>query len=189
MKVLILNQAFYPDVVSTAQHASDLAVRLAEIGHHVEVIASSRAYDNPNRIFPRRERWNGMEIRRIPTLGLGKRAKWRRAADFAWFLLCCAGRLAITPRQDAVIALTSPPLIAFLATLFVRWKGGRLVYWVMDLNPDEAIAAGWLRPDSMTSRILEWMLRNTLRHSSKVVALDRFMRERLLAKGGDPGTL
>ena len=129
MKVLILNQAFYPDVVSTAQHASDLAVRLAEIGHHVEVIASSRAYDNPNRIFPRRERWNGMEIRRIPTLGLGKRAKWRRAADFAWFLLCCAGRLAITPRQDAVIALTSPPLIAFLATLFVRWKGGRLVYW------------------------------------------------------------
>ena len=55
MKILLLNQAFYPDVVSTAQHAGDLAVRLAEAGHEVSVIASSRAYDDPSRTFPRHE--------------------------------------------------------------------------------------------------------------------------------------
>ena len=29
MKILLLNQCFYPDVVSTAQHASDLVAALA----------------------------------------------------------------------------------------------------------------------------------------------------------------
>jgi colanic acid biosynthesis glycosyl transferase WcaI len=186
LKVLLLNQAFYPDVVSTAQHAADLAVRLAETGHTVNVICGSRAYDDPTRTFPRTEQWKGIGIARIPTLGLGKRSKWRRALDFACFLLRCAVRLATTPRHDAVIAMTSPPLISFMATLFVRWKGGQLVYWVMDLNPDEAIAAGWLRENSAISRALQWLSRITLRRSDKVIALDRFMKTRLIEKGTDP---
>jgi hypothetical protein len=52
MKILLLNQCFYPDVVSTAQHASDLVAALAERGHEVTVIASTRAYDNPQVKFP-----------------------------------------------------------------------------------------------------------------------------------------
>lgn len=189
MKVLLLNQAFYPDVVSTAQHAADLAVQLAARGHRVSVVAGSRAYDDPRRRFPRRESWKGIEIFRIPTLGLGKESKLRRALDFAYFLFGCSARLACSPRYDLVIAMTSPPLISFLAALFVRWKGGRLAYWVMDLNPDEAIAAGWLRADSAVSRVLAAMLRQTLRRSAKVIALDRFMRMRLLQKGADPDSV
>ena len=42
-----MNQCFYPDVVSTAQHTSDLASALAARGHDVTVIAGSRGYDNP----------------------------------------------------------------------------------------------------------------------------------------------
>ena len=51
MKILILNQAFYPDVVSTAQHAADLAVKLVEQGHEVTVIASRHGYDDPGLQF------------------------------------------------------------------------------------------------------------------------------------------
>lgn len=189
MKVLILNQAFHPDVVSTAQHAADLAVQLVERGHEVCVIASSCAYDDPRKRFASREAWKGVEISRIPTLGLGKGSKLRRAADFGYFLLRCAGRLAFARRYDVTIAMTSPPLIAFLATLFVRWRGGRLAYWVMDLNPDEAIAAGWLREGSMSCRALESMSQQTLRRADIVVALDRFMQARLLEKGAADETV
>src|SRR5205085_3338043 len=83
VKVLLLNQCFYPDVVSTAQHLTDLALELAAQGHEVTVVASSRGYDDPEARFPARERWRGVDIIRIPTLGLGKNARWRRAADFA----------------------------------------------------------------------------------------------------------
>ena len=53
----------------------------------------------------------------------------------------------------------------------------------MDMNPDEAVAAGWLRPGSVPTRALEVMSRFSLRQSHRIIALDRFMRDRIVAKG------
>jgi glycosyltransferase involved in cell wall biosynthesis len=186
MRIVLLNQAFYPDVASSAQHAADLAARLAESGHEVTVIASRRAYDSPSRLFAARERWRGVEILRVGSTAFGKSALWRRAVDFASFLLMCAGRLLMTRRADVTIAMTSPPLVAVLAALFVKLKGGALVSWVMDLNPDEAIAAGALRVDSRAARWLNRLLRFSLSASAAVVVMDRFMRDRVVRKGVPP---
>jgi glycosyltransferase involved in cell wall biosynthesis len=183
MKVLLLNQCFYPDVAATGQYLTELARALTEKGHRVTVISSRRAYDDPEKTFSGREQWQGIDIIRIPTLGLGKASKWRRALDFASFLLFCFVRLMFLPRQDLTVALTSPPLISFFGALFARLRGGRFCFWVMDLNPDEAIAAGWLREDSLIAKILQALLQYSLKHSDKIFALDRFMRDRLEAKG------
>jgi colanic acid biosynthesis glycosyl transferase WcaI len=187
MNILLLNQCFYPDVMATAQQLTDLAVGLAKEGHCVTVIASDRGYDDPSRRFPRRETWNGIEIVRISSLTLGKQKRWHRAANFASFLANCAFRLLLSPRFDVVVALTSPPLISFLAALFVRVKGGKFFSWVMDLNPDEAIAAGWLKADSITARILSRLLRYSLINAEKVIALDHFMKRRIVEKGVSDG--
>ncbi|HEX5875354.1 MAG TPA: glycosyltransferase family 4 protein [Pyrinomonadaceae bacterium] len=186
MKVLLLNQCFYPDVVSTAQHLTDLASALVSSGHEVTVVASDRGYDDPSMRFKRRERWNGIEIIRIPSLSLGKSSRWRRAINFGSFLFLCSLRLLVLRRFDVVVALTSPPLISFLAALFVKLKGGSFCFWVMDLNPDEAIAAGWLEQNSATTRVLQRMLNYSLRQASRTIVLDRFMRERVIEKGIDP---
>jgi colanic acid biosynthesis glycosyl transferase WcaI len=186
MRILFLNQTFYPDVASTAQHASDLAVRLAERGHEVTVVCSRRAYDNPAESYPSQEVWRGVRIHRIASTGFGKGARWRRAADFGSFIASCTARLATLPAFDLVVAMTSPPLISWLGSAFTAVAGGRFVFWVMDLNPDEAIAAGWLKPDSRTSRHLSAMLNYSLRRSSAIIALDRFMAERIEAKGIEP---
>ena len=186
MNILLLNQCFYPDVVSTAQHLTDLATALAARGHEVTVIASDRGYDDPTRRFKRRERWNDIDIIRIPSLALGKKSRWRRVFNFASFVLVCSLRLLALRRFDVVVALTSPPLISFLAALFVKLKGGSFCFWVMDLNPDEAIAAGWLDEKSLTSRVLQRMLNYSFKVAARTVVLDRFMKERVVAKGIDP---
>ncbi|HSS19385.1 MAG TPA: glycosyltransferase family 4 protein [Pyrinomonadaceae bacterium] len=183
MKILLLNQCFYPDVASTAQHLADLAVELVENGHEVTVVASDRGYDDSSVRFSRRETWKGVNIIRIPSLALGKSAKWRRVVNFASYMFVCALRLLFLPRFDAVLALTSPPLISVLGSLFVSLKGGRLIFWVMDLNPDEAIAAGWLRESSLLTKMLSAFLRYSLRHAERIIVLDRFMKERIIAKG------
>lgn len=183
MKITLLNQCFYPDVVATGQHLTDLAVALSERGHEVTVITSRRGYDDPQQRFKKRERWKGIDIVRLPSSALGKTARWRRAVDFATLLIAYVVRLAITPRQDVVVALTSPPLIAFLGSLFVRIKGGRFLYWIMDLNPDEALAAGWLSEGSLVTRTLEGLQNFALARAETVVALDRFMSGRLVDKG------
>lgn len=183
MRILLLNQCFYPDVVSTAQHLTDLAIELSNRGHSVTVIAGDRGYDNPSLRFPRREIWKGITIIRIAALALGKETKWRRAVNFGSFLINCSLRLLLLPRFDRVIALTSPPLISVLGALFVRIKGGRLFCWVMDLNPDEAIAAGWLKEQSFVAQTLRRLLRYSMRQAYRVIVLDRFMKQRVLEKG------
>jgi len=183
MRILILNQAFHPDVVSTAQHATDLALELTKLGHQVIVVASSRGYDDRTREFPRYENWHGIEIYRVRPTGFGKRSRWRRAVDFASFLLKCGMRVAVIRRCDVVVAMTSPPLISLLGALVVPLKAKRLVSWSMDLNPDEDIAAGWLSPDSRTARLLGGLLKYSLNKADKIIALDRFMQKRIQGKG------
>jgi colanic acid biosynthesis glycosyl transferase WcaI len=186
LRVLLLNQCFYPDVVSTAQYLTELATELSARGHDVTVIAADRGYDDPTLRYPRRESWNNIEIIRIPSLSLGKSSRWRRVFNFGSFAIVCALQLLLLRRFDVVVALTSPPLISFLGALFVRLKGGSFCFWVMDLNPDEAIAAGWLSEGSFVARCFQSMLRYSLKHASQTIVLDRFMRERVLAKGADP---
>ena len=189
MRILLLNQTFHPDVVSTAQHLTDLALALVARGHEVTVIASRRAYDDPANTFPQCEIWRGIRIERVSTTAFGKQAKWRRAADFASFIVTCCWRLLFVSRPEVVVALTSPPLISFIGALYAQWRGARLVYWVMDLNPDEAIAAGWLRDGSLAARFLQAMSRFSLRRAHRIVALDRFMKARIEGKGIDPGKI
>jgi len=189
MRITLINQTFYPDVVSTGQHLTDLALHLAGRGHEVTVVTSRRAYDDPTKIFPRQEIWRGIRILRVSATGFGKRARWRRATDFATFLCSCCWRLFRLRRQDVVVAMTSPPLVSFIAAWFARLRGGRFCYWIMDLNPDEALAAGWLTPGSFAARWLERCSRFSLRHAAKVIVLDRFMQQRILDKGIDGGKI
>lgn len=183
MKVLLLNQCFWPDVVATGQQLTMLARRLSDRGHQVTVITSRRGYDNPAMIFAKHECLQGVEIFRISSIGLGKSSRWRRALNFGSFLLACAGRLLLTPRQDVVVALTSPPLISWIGAVFTRLKGGKLVFWTMDINPDEAFAAGWLKENSLTGQFFSRLLKSSLDRASAIIALDRFMRDRIAAKG------
>lgn len=182
MNVRLLNQAFYPDVASTAQHAGDLALDLASHGHEVTALAGRRAYDHPVSLFPATENWQGIRILRIRSSGFGKIAKWRRAADSATFLVACLARLLTLERFEVTVAMTTPPLLSVVAALVTSLRGGGLVVWVMDLNPDEAIAAGWLKEASVPARLLGGLLRWSLRRAEKVVVLDRFMKGRVQGK-------
>src|SRR5690349_14158322 len=120
MRIVFVNQTFYPDVVSSGQHLADLAVRLAERGHQVAVITSRRGYDEPEKTFPNRETWRGVQIIRVRSTGFGKRAKWRRAVDFASFLCSCCWALFWIRKPDLMVAMTSPPLVSFIGAWVAR---------------------------------------------------------------------
>ncbi len=182
MKVLLINQAFYPDVNATGQYLTDLAEGLAERGHRMTVIAGDRQYEDPAIRYQCRETYKGIDIIRIPCTGFGKRTKWMRMVGAMVFQIHLSLKLIFLPKQDTVVGLTAPPFVACLGLLFCRLKGGKFVYWVMDLNPDEAITAGWLKEKSFAARFLRRLTAWSFAQSDEIVVLDLFMKSRLLEK-------
>jgi hypothetical protein len=162
-----------------------LGEEFARQGHEVRVICGRRKYDEPSVLFPKREIRNGVHITRIWNSSFGKGAKWKRAVDFATWLASAELALCREPKPDVVVTLTTPPLLSVLGARYARKVGARLVPWMMDLNPDEAVAAGWLRQGSMMEKFLRNALEKSFRQSAAIIALDRFMADRIAAKGID----
>jgi len=183
VRILLLNQTFYPDTPATSLYLTPLAEQLATRDHEVTVLTSRRAYDDFTRLFPARETWRGVKIVRVWSTGFGYKTKWGRGLDFLTFLIAASLRSLFLHRTDLVLAQTSPPLISVLGAVLAFFWRARFIYWVMDLNPDEAIAVGWLRAKGLPARLLEMASRWTLRRADRVVVQDRFVQERLKAKG------
>ena len=57
-----------------------------------------------------------------------------------------------------------------------------MTFWAMDINPDQIVATGTVAEDAWPVRAFDWMNRQVLRAADSVVALDRYMAERLRAK-------
>lgn len=182
MNIILVNQCFYPDLIATAQYLTEVAVALAERGHRVRVVTSRHGYDKPEMVFPSHEVWKDIEIHRVRDLALGKSSGWRRALTFLSFQMSCAWQLLIMRRADLILSLTSPPLLPFLASLIARAKRSKLIIWIMDLNPDEAIAHGLMAETSFAAKTLDAFSRFSMHTAQKVILLDKFMQQRVTAK-------
>ncbi len=183
MHVILLNQAFYPDVVATAQMGKDLADELVARGHRVSAVASRSIYGRSGAVLPRRDRVDGIEIRRVGASLFGKTGYAARIADFALFYALALWRVLTMPRADVVVCYTTPPFVALVGLLSRLLRGSRAVYWVMDLYPDLPVACGVMRERAYATRAFERLNRFLLARSDVSVVLGRCMRERVLAKG------
>jgi len=181
--LLVFSQVFRPDPASVGQHMTDVAVGMARRGHRVLVYTSRRGYENPSIRYPKREVYEGVEIRRLSFAGFGKKNLLIRAFGTGMFMLQAIFLALFTPRLKGIFFSTSPPLIGFAAALAKIVRRVPIVYWAMDLNPDQLIAMGKIKERSAAARFLEWANRFILRRSDLIYALDRFMAQRLLQRG------
>lgn len=179
MKILFINQAFYPDVVSTSQHLFDICVRLSEAGHSVTVLSGQRGYAAPHPLYEKKENYRGINIVRTWPLGLSRLQKKARVLEAFFVNAAFAWRLCWMGRFDKIVAMTSPPMLAWFASLYAKLFKIKFTYWVMDVNPDEIIEAGWVSKDAMSARILESALRSSLKASDQIIVLDKYMKERI----------
>ncbi len=189
LRVLVLNQSFWPDVAATAQHAFDLARYLSERGDHVTAIASRSFYGQRGSTLPEKEEVDGIRIHRVSSSVFGKRGIVSRSVDFLFFNVACLFKAVSLPRYDVVICLTTPPFIALIG-IILRWmKGTRFVFWTMDLYPDVPVAAGVIKRGSIVHRTFRALDRFCLHRADLVVVLGRCMHRRVLASGVRPERL
>lgn len=192
MRVTIVNLFYPPDLAPSAHLAASVADHRAALGDEVTVVCGTGAYlGGPGGKERPTGAPAGPRVIRLWTPALGKANTARRLGDYFTFLAGAVARLLFLPRQDVVIALTSPPYVVSAAVahrlLHPRTK---VVLWSHDVYPDAAEAYGTIRPGGTLSRALRAATRWLLRHVDHVVAVDPAMLHRVLsgyAHDGKPG--
>jgi len=180
--LLLISQVYVPDPASVGQHLHDAAAEMVRRGTRVRVLASARGYDSPQDRYPARETIDGVEVRRLPLSSFGKRSLAVRVTAQLCFLLQAIVRGLLQPKLDAVLVSTSPPMCSVAALIVAAIRRVPIVYWVMDINPDQAVAMNLARKGSPAVRAYEALNRLILARAYCVVTLDRFMANRLLQK-------
>jgi colanic acid biosynthesis glycosyl transferase WcaI len=179
MRFLLLNQFYPPDVAPTGQYLHDLARALTRRGHSVKVLCSRRSY-NGMKTFPSYEHMDGVEVKRLPATGFGRRGFAGKIVDYASFYgLLLFALLFERKRPDLILSLTTPPYVGLLAKIAAKKHGCRHTHWIMDLYPDVLFAHGMLQPNGKLSRFLRKLTGWQLKGADRVFTLGPKMAERI----------
>ncbi len=185
MRILLLNQFFWPDSSATSQLLTDLARALAAEGHEVNAISSDKggyavsADDQdapPVRVY---------RVKALPFV----RGTLGRLLSYLSFYLSAAVRGLLLPKQDLVLTLTTPPLLPLLGTLIKAVRGSQHYIWEMDVYPDVAVDLAYFRAGGLADRVTGALADLSRRSADGIIALGECMKDRLARRGIDPSRI
>jgi colanic acid biosynthesis glycosyl transferase WcaI len=177
--LLVISQVYVPDPASVGQHMADIAESMVRRGYEVRVLTSKSGYENPRDKYPHREHRQGVNVVRLAWSSFGKTTLAHRLAGQALFLIQVIVRGLFARRLTKILVSTSPPMASFAAIMIGFVRGVPITYWVMDLNPDQAVVLHSVKPNALLVRLMRWLNRRIFARAAQVIVLDRFMAERI----------
>ena len=177
MKIVFINQFFWPDSSATSQQLTDLATGLAGRGHEIAVICSDGGYaaaaggEQPP-----------VEILRVRSLPF-KRGLVGRVLSYLSFYVAAFFRALTMRRADVIVSLTTPPLISLLGSMVKILRGSRHFIWEQDIYPDVAISLNYFQAGGVADRLVGLLADFSRRHADGILALGTCMRDRLIDRG------
>jgi glycosyltransferase involved in cell wall biosynthesis len=103
-------------------------------------------------------------------------------ADYLSFYARAVAKALRMPRFDAVVTLTTPPIIGLIGTILRRLKGTSHIYWSMDLHPDASLALRRMSRRNPAVGALAWLSDHVFRQADRVIVLGPYMADRVLEK-------
>ena len=158
-KFLLVCQLFYPEMVSTGIHMTELAVALGRLGWSIDVVCAQPAalHEGGNLTAPAQMAYEGINIRRVRPLGRHRGSVIGRLTYGLTFMVS-AGAFALwkAKNYDGLVLGTNPPFLGLMG-LAVKWLRRKpFVVIVYDVYPETAIQSGVLRAASPVA--LAWGL-------------------------------
>ena len=184
MRILLLNQFFWPDSSATSQLLTDLSRALADRGHQVTAIcsdkggyASTDASDAPK-----------VSVYRVKALRFA-RGTIGRILSYLTFYLAASWRGLTMSKQDLVLTLTTPPLLPLLGTLIKTLRGTRHFIWEMDMYPDVAVDLNYFKAGGALDHIIGALADYSRKNADGILALGECMADRLTTRGIPPSKI
>ena len=182
-RLLVVSQVYPPDPASVGQHIADVAEEMTHRDWEVTVFTSNRGYDNYAELYKSSEFLKGVRVSRLSFTSFGKSSIFTRVIGQLSLLVQTLFRCLTIKRPDAV--LVSTHLVCIVAPFLKFLRKIPYIYWIMDLNPDQAIAAGVLRKDSVSAKLYNGLQYLVLSRADTVVSLDKFMFKKVSRKAGE----
>jgi colanic acid biosynthesis glycosyl transferase WcaI len=178
MRIIFINQFFWPDGAATSQYLTDLTRFLAAQGHEVEVLCGDTSYAR----LDAGEEEPPAIVHRITCTRFGSGLP-ARLCSYASFFLGALWTGLRTPAADVVVTLTTPPMLSVIGAVLKRMRGFKHFIWEMDLFPEALVDVGLVKQNSWTVRLLGHIADRSRLHSDGVIVLGDCMRRRLLDRG------
>lgn len=187
--ITVLTEYFYPEEASTAQLLTELASGLhAEYEFAVNVVTALPNYHETDRStsVPRREVYEGVTVERVRATRFDKDSLPLRVVNWLSFTLLALIRLLRNHGDaDALLVLSNPPVLPFVAWLTKRLRGTPYVYVIYDVYPEMAVELGYLDEDGLVARAWGRAMRAVYADADRVVVLGESMRDHVEAVAGD----
>jgi colanic acid biosynthesis glycosyl transferase WcaI len=184
MRILFINQFFWPDAAATSQLLTDLTRALSDDGHEVAVICGASTYA-PGDLD---EEAPPVVAHRIPGIPFS-RAKFMRPLSYFSFLIGALWTGFRIPKLDTVVTMTTPPMLFVVGGLLQAVRGTRHFVWAMDLFPEAFVDVGLLDRASLAARFMTFLAKRVYAKADGVIAIGECMRRRLGTYGIPPGKL
>ncbi len=189
MKILCVNQFYWPDVAATGQLLQDLCEELSLKGHRVTVLAGLAGYSGASRLL-RREAHNGVAILRRGASGANRKSLAARVWGYLSFYGSAFLAMMAIQKPDIILVESTPPLIVAAGAMVSILRRIPLVHVVQDLYPEVAEELGAIRKDGLAAKAFRRLHRRALSRASKIIVLGRDMRDKVAASYGvDPARI
>lgn len=184
IRLTLLNQFYAPDISPTAQLATSLIEHRAALGDECTVVCGSGGYAEA---ADHRPLASDVRVRRVLTPRLGRSSILSRATTYTAYFAAALWTLLRMPRQDVIIAMTTPPFVYLIALAHkFRRRDTRVILWSMDVYPEVAERLRAVDADSLLSRTLRRINAWALPKLDSVIVLDGAMADLLTEAGAPP---
>ena len=182
-KLLMYTNYFYPEVATTGQILTELAEGLTDT-FDVTVICEIPSYAQAidEKYKTKRfyfEEYKGMKVIRVRVPEVNKQSKVSRVKYILSYFFNCIGATFKAGKFDLVFTVTQPPILGGLLGVIGKIATrGKLMYQIMDFNPEQTIAVNYAG-NKMVLGAMMWFDKLSCRFSDVVVTLGRDMQETL----------
>lgn len=183
MRLLLINQFFWPDTAPTGRFLLDVALAVsrqseAQIPDITAICGASSYGDSGDPVL---EPEPPVRILR-PSATRFSRDLAGRILSYGSFLTGALVTGFRVGRPDTVVTLTTPPLTSVFGRMLKLSRGCRHFIWEMDLYPDIAVDLGALKPRSLLTCVIGALADWSRRNADGIIVLGEEMKARLIAR-------
>lgn len=178
--ILLLCQHFYPEMVSTGMHMTELSEALNEKGLDVSVYCAQPVYelDEWEGGVPQYLSHQGIDVYRAQTFGKHKAGLLNRLL-FAVTYMIKTFFFTWKNRNkfDGFVVGTNPPFLGIVTLLLNKIFGEKYILIVYDVYPEYAINLDVVKEGSLIAKVWAWITERIINNATANVVIGRDMKK------------